>query len=61
MRKFTPKDYVKAIEYFKKAIELDPNYSDAYANLAYTYISAFRWGKRFWDEIGKDFFTFSDY
>jgi len=38
MRKFTPKDLVKAIEYFEKAIELDPNYSEAYANIANIYI-----------------------
>ena len=57
MRKFTPKDLVKAIEYFEKAIELDPNYSDAYANLAYTYMSALGIGKKFWDESGKDFPT----
>jgi TolB-like protein/class 3 adenylate cyclase len=55
MRKFTPKDYVKAIEYFEQAIELDPNYSEAYANLAYTYISALQGGKIFWKEIGKGF------
>ena len=55
MRKFAPKDYVRAIEYFEKAIELDPNYSEAYANLAYTYISALQGGKIFWDEIGKGF------
>jgi TolB-like protein/class 3 adenylate cyclase len=55
MRKFTPKDYAKAIEYFEKAIELDPNYSEAYANLAFTYISALQGGKIFWDEIGKGF------
>jgi TolB-like protein/Flp pilus assembly protein TadD len=55
MRKFTPKDYVKAIEYFENAIELDPNYSEAYANLAYTYISALQGGKIFWDAIGKGY------
>ena len=55
MRKFTPKDYVKAIEYFEKAIALDPNYSEAYANLAYIYISALQGGQIFWDEIGKSY------
>ena len=53
MRKFTPKDYVKAIEYFKKAIDLDPNFSDAYANLAYTYYRAYGGGPKFQHEIGK--------
>ncbi|MGV7223684.1 MAG: tetratricopeptide repeat protein [Nitrospinales bacterium] len=55
LRKFTPKDYVKAIEYFEKAIALDPNYSEAYANLAYIYISALQGGQIFWDEIGKSY------
>ena len=53
MRKFTPKDHVKAIDYFKKAIDLDPNYSEAYANLAYTYYGAYRGGPKFKREIGK--------
>jgi len=57
MRKFTPKDYVKAIGHFKKAIEIDQNYSQAYANLAHTYLSALQGGKRFWDEIGTNFPT----
>ncbi|MEJ2286383.1 MAG: tetratricopeptide repeat protein, partial [Desulfobacterales bacterium] len=57
LRKFTPKDLVKAIEYFEEAIELDPNYSEAYANLAYTYMSALGIGKKFWDESGKNFPT----
>jgi adenylate cyclase len=57
MRKYTPKDLVKAIEYFDKAIKLDPNYSETYANLAYTYMSALNIGKKFWDESGLDFPT----
>jgi len=57
MRKLTPKDLVKAIEYFEKAIKLDPNYSEAYANLASTYMSALKIGKKFWDESGKNFPT----
>jgi len=32
----TPDDFVKALSYFKKAIELDPNYGRAYAALALT-------------------------
>jgi protein O-mannosyl-transferase len=31
------KDYAKAIEEFKKAIEINPNYADAYHNLGNTY------------------------
>lgn len=56
MRKFTPKDYVKAIGHFKKALEIDRNFSDAYANLAYVYMSALQGGKTFWDEMGIDFY-----
>jgi TolB-like protein/class 3 adenylate cyclase len=33
----TPDDYVKAVSYFGKAVELDPNYGQAYAALALTY------------------------
>ena len=57
MRKYTPKDLVKAIEYFEKATELDPIYSEAYANIAHTYMSALHIGKKFWDESGIDFPT----
>jgi TolB-like protein/class 3 adenylate cyclase len=32
--RLTPQDFVKAVAYFKKAIELDPNYRRAYAALA---------------------------
>jgi TolB-like protein/class 3 adenylate cyclase len=33
----TPKDFAEALPYFKKAVELDPNYGRAYAALALTY------------------------
>ena len=33
----TPDDFAKALSYFKKAIELDPNYGRAYAALSLTY------------------------
>jgi TolB-like protein/class 3 adenylate cyclase/Flp pilus assembly protein TadD len=33
----TPKDYARAVSYFEKAIELDPNYGRAYAALSLTY------------------------
>jgi Flp pilus assembly protein TadD/rhodanese-related sulfurtransferase len=36
-RRSTPDDYAKAIPYFEKAIELDPDYSRAYAALAALY------------------------
>ena len=38
-RRFTPDDFKKAIPYFEKAIELDPDYGRAYAALARTYWS----------------------
>jgi adenylate cyclase len=36
-RRFTPDDLAKALSYFEKAIELDPNYGQAHAALAQTY------------------------
>jgi tetratricopeptide (TPR) repeat protein len=42
----TPADFRTAIDYFKKAIELDPKYGRAYAALAATYWEA---SKRYWD------------
>ena len=38
--RFTPKDFVKAVEYFKEAIDLDSTYGRAYAALALTYKKA---------------------
>jgi adenylate cyclase len=40
----TRKDWVKAVSYFKKAIEFDPDYSRAYAALA----SIYYWSYRYW-------------
>ncbi|MCH7931603.1 MAG: tetratricopeptide repeat protein, partial [Proteobacteria bacterium] len=40
-RRQTPEDYAKAISFFEKAIELDPNYSRAYAGLAAIYWNAY--------------------
>jgi adenylate cyclase len=34
----TPDDFAKAVRYFEKAVELDPNYGQAYAMLALTYL-----------------------
>jgi TolB-like protein/Flp pilus assembly protein TadD len=42
----TPDDYVQAVPYFEKAVELDPNYSRAYAALAAIY---WRAAKRGWN------------
>ncbi|MHC4639217.1 MAG: adenylate/guanylate cyclase domain-containing protein [Planctomycetota bacterium] len=44
-RRSTPDDFVKAISFFEKAIELDPKYWRAYAALASTYFYSFRRGK----------------
>lgn len=57
VRKYTPKDYVKAIEYFKKAIAIDRNYSKAYAELAYIYYSSVAGGQSFYDAMLTDFFS----
>jgi len=57
MRRFTPNDYAKAIEYFKQAVKLDSDYSQAHATLAYLYRKALYGGKKFWDAIGKGFIT----
>lgn len=35
--KLTPQDHLKALEYFRKAIERDPNYALAYAGITSTY------------------------
>jgi len=44
-RKRTPRDYAKAITYFEKAVEIDPDYSRAYASLASVYwnLHEFNW------------------
>ena len=41
----TPENFAMAIQYFKKAVELDPNYGGAYAALALTYWQGW---KRLW-------------
>jgi TolB-like protein len=43
-RRSTPDDYVQAVPYFEKAVELDPNYSRAYAALAAIYWNSARYG-----------------
>ena len=40
----------KSVEYFKKAIEIDPNYALAYAGLADAYFIQAYWGWLPWDE-----------
>ncbi len=45
-RRQTPDDYAKAVSFFEKAIELDPNYGRAYAGLARVYWNVYDFG---WD------------
>jgi tetratricopeptide (TPR) repeat protein len=47
-RRTTPEDFAKAIPYFEKAIELDPDYGRAYAAVAMVYAHAYvsRWNYR---------------
>jgi tetratricopeptide (TPR) repeat protein len=51
-RRRTQDDFMKAFPYFEKAIELDPNYGDAYAGLAALYLwsNRYQWGGNFYDE-----------
>jgi adenylate cyclase len=35
--KYTPNDFLKAIEYYKQATKIDPNFSRAYAAIGFTY------------------------
>ena len=46
VNKFTPDGFLKAIEYFDKAIAIDPNYAIAYAQLTFCYTNLldFNWG-----------------
>jgi len=45
-RRWTPEDFRKAIPYFERAIELDPNYGRAYAAVASVYMEGYL---RAWD------------
>lgn len=52
-RQYKPEDLAQAVTYFKKAIELDPNYSLAYAELALSY-----WDiaiSHYWLKLGMSF------
>jgi len=41
-RQNTPEDFAEAIPYFKRAIELDPNYGRPHAALALVYVESWR-------------------
>jgi TolB-like protein/class 3 adenylate cyclase/Flp pilus assembly protein TadD len=51
-RRFTPDDFAKALSYFEKAIELDPNYGRAHAALAQTYWRGLELGWRWQMGLG---------
>ena len=44
LRLLTSEDFAKALSYFEKAVELDPNYGRAYAALAKTHLVAYNLG-----------------
>lgn len=48
-RMYTPEGVNRAIEYFNKAIAIDPNYSLAYDGLAYCYYAGSWWSP--WNEV----------
>jgi TolB-like protein len=54
LRRWTPDSLVKAINYFKQAVEVDPSYSQAYAGLAQAYANAVVGGKAFYKKIGQE-------
>jgi len=58
IRRFTPQDYVEGIDSFKNAIKLDPDYSHAYAALAFAYWNTFSGGDGFYEKLNINF-TFS--
>jgi TolB-like protein len=55
VRRFTPQDYVEAVDCFKNAIKLDPDYSNPYAALAFAYWNTFSGGNKFYEELNIDF------
>ena len=55
--RWTPEDVTEAIGYFKKAIELDPNYYHTYAALALIYDRGARGDARWQKALNADFFT----
>ena len=52
-----PESYAEASKLLKKAVELDPNFSQAYAELARIYWWGASWGGQFWKELGIKYIT----
>ena len=44
LNKRSPEGFQKALEYYQRALELDPNYAPAYAGIADYHVSAASWG-----------------
>jgi adenylate cyclase len=57
-RRFTADDFVKAIFYFKKAVELDSDYGRAYAALASVYWESVRQGDPWTSKVSPDLANF---
>ncbi len=52
LRRYTPDDLVKAINYFKQAVEVDPDYSQAYVGLAQAFEFIWAGGRPFYEKTG---------
>jgi TolB-like protein/class 3 adenylate cyclase/Flp pilus assembly protein TadD len=55
--RYTPEDCAIAIEYLKKALELDPDYGQAYAALAHIYYSQAGAGREWEKALQANYFT----
>jgi TolB-like protein len=53
----TPESFAEASKLLKKAVELDINYNQAYAELAYLYWVGATWGGQFLKALGVDYFS----
>jgi TolB-like protein/DNA-binding winged helix-turn-helix (wHTH) protein/Tfp pilus assembly protein PilF len=42
--KESPRQYEEAVNWYKRAVELDPNFSDAHVELGFTYAGLYDWG-----------------
>ena len=50
--RLTPESFAEAVKLLKKAVELDPNYSQPYAELAMIYWLGASWGGKYFQELG---------